>query len=61
VELYDEYEAGKIMTWYGTTQYLMNQLVGSAATFFTLNTNKACDISSLSFHGNDKSMKYLRK
>jgi len=45
----------------GAAQNVVNQLGGSAATFLTLYTKKACDISSLSFHGNDKSMKYLRK
>jgi len=28
----------------------MNQLGGSAATFLTLKTKKACDVSSLSFY-----------
>jgi len=42
-------------------QNFMNQSGESVATFLTLHTKKVCDISSLSFHGNDKSIKDLRK
>jgi len=45
----------------GAAQNFMNQSGGSVATFLTLHTKKVCDISSLSFHGNDKSIKDLRK
>jgi len=59
VDLYDEYEPGKVITWWSVSsctasksvaQNFMNQLGGSAATFLTLKTKKACDVSSLSFY-----------
>lgn len=59
VDLYDEYEPGKTITWWSVSsctaskdvaQNFMNQLGGSAATLLTLHTKKACDVSSLSFY-----------
>jgi len=59
VDLYDEYEPEKVITWWSVSscaasksvaQNFMNQLGGSAATFLTLKTKKACDVSSLSFY-----------
>ena len=58
-DLFDEYEEGKIITWWtissctadkSVAENFMNQLGGSAATLLTLHTKTACDISSLSFY-----------
>jgi len=63
VDLFDEYTPGKVITWWSVSsctasisvaQNFMNQLGGSAATFITLNTKKACDVSSLSFYPHEK-------
>ena len=59
VDLFDEYEPGKIMTWWSISsctankavaQGFMNQMGGGAASLITLNVKTACDISSLSFY-----------
>jgi len=63
VDLYNDYEPGKIITWWSVSsctaskavaQNFMNQLGGSAASFITLHTKKACDVSSLSFYPHEK-------
>jgi len=63
VDLFDEYTPGKVITWWSVSsctasknvaQDFMNQLSGSAATFITLHTKKACDVSSLSFFPHEK-------
>lgn len=58
-DLWDEYQVGKTITWWsissctaskGVAENFMNQLGGgTAATFLTLHTATACDISKLSF------------
>jgi NAD:arginine ADP-ribosyltransferase len=62
-DLYDEYEPGKIITWWtvssctaakSVAQNFMNQLGGAAATLLTLHTKRACDISSLSFYPHEQ-------
>ena len=59
VDLFDEYEPGKIMTWWSISsctankavaQGFMNQMGGGAASLITLNVKTACDISSLSHY-----------
>jgi len=59
VDLYEEYEVGKVITWWsissctadkGVAQNFMNQLAGGKATLLTLNCKNACDISTLSFY-----------
>jgi hypothetical protein len=62
-DLYDEYEPGKIITWWtvssctaakSVAENFMNQLGESAATLLTLRTKRACDISSLSFYPHEQ-------
>mmetsp|Transcript_27204 Transcript_27204/g.39853 ORF Transcript_27204/g.39853 Transcript_27204/m.39853 type:complete len:111 (-) Transcript_27204:2-334(-) len=62
-DLYDEYEEGKIITWWSISsctasvdvaQNFMNQLGGSAATLLQLHTKTACDVSSLSFYPHEQ-------
>ncbi|CAB9524817.1 polymerase 1 [Seminavis robusta] len=61
-DLYDEYEPGKIITWWtvssctsdkSVAQNFMSQL-GGKATLLTLHTLKACDISALSFYPHER-------
>mmetsp|Transcript_27856 Transcript_27856/g.76672 ORF Transcript_27856/g.76672 Transcript_27856/m.76672 type:complete len:201 (+) Transcript_27856:891-1493(+) len=61
-DLYDEYEPGKIITWWtvssctadkGVAENFMNQLGGNA-TLLTLHTKTACDISSMSFYPHER-------
>jgi predicted DNA-binding WGR domain protein len=62
-DLYNEYEPGKVITWWTVSsctaskdvaQNFMNQLGGSAATLLTLHTKQACDISALSFYPHEQ-------
>ncbi len=59
VDLFDEYEPGKVITWWSISsctaakpvaQGFMNQLGGGAASLITLNVKTACDISKLSHY-----------
>jgi hypothetical protein len=59
VDLFDEYEPGKVVTWWSISsctaakpvaQGFMNQLGGGAASLITLNVKTACDISMLSHY-----------
>ena len=61
-DLYDEYVPGKVITWWsvssctaseGVAQDFMSQL-GGVATFLTLHTKKACDVSHLSFYPHEE-------
>ena len=61
-DLYDEYEEGKVVTWWtvssctsekSVAENFMNQL-GSSSTLLTLHTKTACDISLLSFFSHEK-------
>lgn len=63
-DLYDEYEPGKVLTWWtvssctaaqSVAENFMNQLGGgSAATLLTLHTHTACDVSGLSFYPHER-------
>ena len=62
-DLWDEYQVGKVITWWSISsctaskavaENFMNQLGGSAATFLTLHTKTACDISALSFYPHEQ-------
>ena len=59
VDLFDEYEPGKVVTWWPISsctaskpvaQAFINQLGGGAASLITLNIQTACDISKLSHY-----------
>ena len=63
VDLYDEYEPGKVITWWSISsctasksvaQNFMNQLGGTAASFLTLHTKRACDVSAMSFYPHEQ-------
>ncbi len=63
VDLYNEYIPGKIITWWSVSsctsskevaENFMGQLGGSPATFITLHTKNACDVSGLSFYPSEK-------
>eukprot|EP01045_Picozoa_sp_COSAG04_P007708 COSAG04_NODE_409_length_14823_cov_4.646767_11_plen_543_part_00 len=59
VDLFDEYEPGKIMTWWSISsctankavaEGFMKQMGGGAASLIKLNVKTACDISELTFY-----------
>jgi predicted DNA-binding WGR domain protein len=61
-DLYDEYEPGKVVTWWSVSSCTSEQSVarnfmsqlGGNATFLTLKVKKAIDISTLSFYAHEK-------
>ena len=60
--LYDQYQVGKVITWWGVSSCTSNQQVarnfmkscGGNTTFLTIKAKTACDISNLSFFSNEK-------
>lgn len=61
-DLYDEYEPGKVITWWSVSSCTSDQNVarnfmsqlGGGASFITLNVKTAIDISPLSFYAHEK-------
>jgi len=62
VDLHDQYKVGSIVTWWGVSSCTSEEEVarnftngcGGKCTFFTLDVKSACDISCISFYGNEK-------
>jgi len=61
VNLYDQYKVGSIITWWGVSSCTSDEKVarnfmngcGGGASFLTIETQTACEISEVSFYGNE--------
>mmetsp|Transcript_2345 Transcript_2345/g.3637 ORF Transcript_2345/g.3637 Transcript_2345/m.3637 type:complete len:830 (-) Transcript_2345:156-2645(-) len=60
--LYDQYQVGKVITWWGVSSCTSDQSVarnfmnscGGNCSFLTVKAKTACDISNLTFYSNEK-------
>ena len=62
VVCFDQYEVGKVITWWGVSSCTSDQSVarnfmnscGGNCSFLTVKAKTACDISNLTFYSNEK-------